>query len=65
LAQNLSAKESNMKCDICGQDVDNSEDLQKHKEQAHPTGVGDLEQPDLLGDSPEESAAAEVPKPKY
>jgi hypothetical protein len=65
LAQNLSAKESNMKCDICGQDVDNSEDLQKHKEQAHPTGVGDLEQPDLLGDSPEESSAAEVPKPTY
>ncbi len=54
-----------MKCDICGQDVENSEDLQKHKEQAHPTGVGDLEQPDLLGDTPEESTAAENPQPKY
>jgi hypothetical protein len=56
-----------MKCDICGQDVENSEDLQKHKELAHPTGVGDtpvdnLEKPDLLGDTTEESAATEVPK---
>lgn len=56
-----------MKCDICGQDVGNSEDLQKHNELAHPTGVGDtsvdnLEKPDLLGDTPEESAAIEIPK---
>jgi hypothetical protein len=65
LAQNFSVKEASMKCDICGQDVENSEDLQKHKEQAHPTGVGDLEQPDLLGDTPEESTAAENPQPKY
>jgi hypothetical protein len=51
-----------MKCDICGQDVDNSEELQKHKEQEHPAGVGDksvdnLEKPDLLGDTSKESAA--------
>ncbi|MHB8588245.1 MAG: hypothetical protein ACYDA0_05235 [Candidatus Dormibacteraceae bacterium] len=70
MAQNFSAKEATMECDICGQGVENSEDLQKHKERAHPTGVsdksmGDLEQPDLLGDSPEESAAIEVPKPTY
>ena len=56
-----------MKCDICGQDVENSDDLQKHMERAHPTGMGDksmdnLEKPDLLGDTPEESAAIEVPK---
>jgi hypothetical protein len=55
-----------MECDICGQDVENSEDLQKHKERAHPTGVGDksndnLEKPDQLGDTPEESAASEIP----
>jgi hypothetical protein len=54
-----------MECDICGQDVENSEDLQKHKERAHPTGVGDksndnLEKPDQLGDTPEESAASEI-----
>jgi hypothetical protein len=49
-----------MKCDICGEDVENSEDLQEHKEQAHPTGVGDKstksrERPDPVGDTPEES----------
>lgn len=56
-----------MQCDICGQDVENSEDLAKHNELAHSTGVGDasldnLEKPDLLGDTPEESAATEIPK---
>jgi hypothetical protein len=55
-----------MECDICGQGVENSEELQKHKERVHPTGVGDksmdnLEQPDLLGDTSEESAASEIP----
>lgn len=59
-----------MKCEICGQDVETSEDLQKHSELAHPSGVGDasvenLEKPDLLGDTPEESAAVEVPKATY
>lgn len=56
-----------MKCDICGQDVENSEDLQKHNELTHPTGVGDtsvdnLEKPDLLGDTPEQSRETEIPK---
>jgi hypothetical protein len=52
-----------MECDICGEDVENSDDLQKHKERAHATGVADnLERPDLLGDTPEESAASEIPK---
>jgi hypothetical protein len=51
-----------MKCDICGQDVENSEELQKHKEQEHPAAEGDksvdnLEKPDLLGDTSKESAA--------
>jgi hypothetical protein len=55
-----------MECDICGQNVENSEDLQGHKEREHPTGVGDksndyLERPDLLSDAPEESAASEMP----
>ena len=54
-----------MKCDICGQDVSNSEELQKHTEQAHPKGVEDLETPDLLGDTQEESAAVDVPKPTH
>jgi hypothetical protein len=59
-----------MECDICGQDIENSEELQKHKEQAHPKGVEDkstdnLEKPDHLGETPEESAAREVPKPTH
>lgn len=59
-----------MECDICGQGVENSEELQKHKERLHPTGVGDksmdnLQQPDLLGDTPEESSAREIPKPTH
>jgi hypothetical protein len=63
----LFAKEAIMKCDICGQTVENSEDLRAHNEQAHPADLGDksmddLEKPDLLGDTPEESAAVEVPK---
>jgi hypothetical protein len=59
-----------MKCDICGQDVENSEELQKHKEEAHPTDEDDkstdnLERPDLLGDTPDESAQVETQKPTY
>jgi len=49
-----------MHCDVCSQEVGNSEELQKHKELAHPAGADNLERPDLLGDSPEESAAIEV-----
>jgi hypothetical protein len=59
-----------MDCDICGQDVENPEELQKHKDRAHPTGVGDnsmdnLEKPDHLGETREESAEREVPKPTH
>lgn len=59
-----------MECDICGQDVENSEELEKHKERAHPAAVADksmdgLERPDLLGDTPEESAAVEIPTPTH
>lgn len=54
-----------MKCDICGQDVENSEEL-LHMEQAHPMGVGDnLEKPDHLGETQQESAEREVPKPTH
>ena len=56
-----------MKCDICGQDVENSEDLKLHKEQAHPTAVdakstASHERPDLSEDNPEESAANKIPQ---
>ena len=55
-----------MKCDICGKDVENSEALQAHKDLTHAAGISDksmaeLETPDLLGDTAEESAAVEVP----
>ena len=50
-----------MKCDICGKDVDNSEELQMHVEEAHPAGAGDkstdsLERPDHVGETAEEEA---------
>ncbi|HXD82495.1 MAG TPA: hypothetical protein VNU27_13080 [Candidatus Acidoferrum sp.] len=54
-----------MKCDICGHAVENSEELQKHVEREHPTGAENLETPDLLGDTPEESAAVDIPLPTH
>jgi hypothetical protein len=55
-----------MKCDICGQDVESADALKTHTEQVHPVGVSeDLETPDLLGDTPEESAAIEAPLPTH
>jgi hypothetical protein len=56
-------REAIMKCDICGQDVENSD----HMEQSHATGVGDdkLEKPDHLGETQDESAEREVPKPTH
>jgi hypothetical protein len=57
-----------VECDICRQDVKNSADLLNHMERVHPTGPGDtsmdkLEKPDHMGETPEESAEMEVPKP--
>jgi hypothetical protein len=57
-----------MKCDICGADIKNSEELQTHMERLHPTDEGDTEsgeRPDLLGDTPDESAETETAKPTY
>lgn len=54
-----------MTCDVCSQEVGNSEELQKHKELAHPAGADNLEKPDLLGDTLEESAAIEVAQPTH
>jgi hypothetical protein len=54
-----------MKCDVCSQEVGNSEELQKHKELTHAEGADNLEKPDLLGDTPEESAAIEVAQPMH
>jgi hypothetical protein len=56
-----------MKCDICGEEVENKEALLAHLEQVHPAGsdksTDGLETPDLLGDTPQESAAAASPLP--
>jgi len=54
-----------MKCDVCSQEVGNSEELQKHMDLTHPAGADNLEKPDLLGDTPEESAAIEVAQPTH
>jgi hypothetical protein len=55
-----------MECDICGEDVENSAELEQHKERMHATDGGDnLERPDLLGDTPDESASIEGPKPTH
>ncbi|HXN78851.1 MAG TPA: hypothetical protein VN965_08800 [Candidatus Dormibacteraeota bacterium] len=59
-----------MKCDLCSQDVENSEELQKHMEREHASGMGDksmdnLEKPDMLGDTSAESAAIETPLPTH
>ena len=55
-----------MKCGICGQDVENSDALEAHNQLVHPAGVSDksvddLQTPDLLGATPEQSAAVEIP----
>jgi hypothetical protein len=56
----LFATEAIMECDICGQDVENSEDLKMHKERTHPAGArANLERPDLVGDAPDESEASD------
>lgn len=51
-----------MNCTVCGQQVENSEELQKHMEGAHPTGGAELEKPDLL-DTSAESAASQIRQP--
>jgi hypothetical protein len=56
-----------MKCDVCSEEVENSEELQKHMELAHPAGASEdnLEKPDMMGDTPEESAAVESAQPTH
>ena len=56
-----------MKCEICDQEVENAAELVNHMERSHPPAKGDekLEMPDLLGATPEESSAREIPKPLH
>ncbi|OLC27459.1 MAG: hypothetical protein AUG06_01130 [Actinobacteria bacterium 13_1_20CM_2_65_11] len=49
-----------MQCDICGEEVDNSEDLAKHMEKMH--AVEETEKPEEK-DAPEVADEGEVPDP--
>ncbi|MDQ2944101.1 MAG: hypothetical protein M3R21_10600 [Candidatus Dormibacteraeota bacterium] len=54
-----------MKCDICGQDVENLEDLKKHKEEVHPAAETVkpeeyVERPDVVADAPDESVGGQL-----
>jgi len=55
-----------MECEMCGQEVANSEELQRHRERLHPypgddpvKGIEDGERPDLMTPEPETSEAPE------
>jgi hypothetical protein len=48
-----------MKCDVCGREVANSEELARHKEEKHPP-ASDEGRPSMpLGDSPRSTAGIE------
>jgi hypothetical protein len=38
---NLEQEVNAMKCDLCGQEFANSEEIKAHKEEAHPMGDGE------------------------
>ena len=40
-----------MKCDLCGKDFNNSDELEQHKEEVHP--MDEREMPDMDRDDPE------------
>jgi hypothetical protein len=52
-ASNLEKEANVVKCDICDQDFANSEEVKRHKEQAHPMGEEEGEKPDLM-ETPDE-----------
>ena len=54
-----------MKCDICDLEFANSEEVKRHKEQAHPMGEDEGEKPDLMptpGVSGMERDPSEIPE---
>ena len=56
-----------MKCDVCGEEFANSEEIKNHKEQVHAMGEGDGEKPDLMenpGMKPEESEMPAEERPR-
>lgn len=56
-----------MKCDLCGKEFNNSEELKQHKEQVHP--MDEQETPDIDRENPEikrempDSGEVEMPTP--
>jgi hypothetical protein len=50
-----------VQCDICGQEVDNSEALAKHKEEMH--AKGEHEEPEREMENPVVPEPDEVPEP--
>jgi hypothetical protein len=58
-ASNLVQEAYVVKCDICGQELANSEEVKAHKEEAHP--MGDVEKPEM-GDGMDKPES-EVPEP--
>lgn len=54
-----------MKCDVCGEEFTNSEEMKRHQEHAHPMGQGDGdmdggEAPDMMQDEPSMPEAEEA-----
>jgi hypothetical protein len=54
-----------VKCDLCGREFNNSDELKQHKEEVHPMDEGkvpdrDEENPEIERDMPE-SEPAEIP----
>ena len=55
-----------MKCDLCGKEFNNSEELKEHKEQVHPmdeSGAPDMdkENPEIKREVPDSEPVVEMP----
>ena len=60
-------RNTQLKCDVCGEEFANSEEIKNHKEQVHAMGEGDGEKPDLMenpGMKPEESEMPAEERPR-
>ena len=64
-ASNLEQEDCVVKCDICGQELANSEEVKAHKEQEHPMGE-DGKTPEMgeeIKRQEGEMPASEMPEP--
>jgi hypothetical protein len=66
LAASIKSKEdANVKCEVCGKELNNSEELNKHLEQEHPMDeldIKDSENPEIKREMPD-SEPADMPEP--